>query len=126
MGKQLIKLINYGTNIDNIPDCTGRLLGVITDKLFSQVKRDKEAAAKVLTSETVTVGQAVAALEAVDLIKDGARIAIALTSRDTDKDLHGKLFVTPRVTSLNSYMSGKSASLNASTDLWFRIEVLEE
>lgn len=125
--RKVVKILYFGAENKCKPDVTGRLLGVVTDKLFSTIKRDDAAANKVLTTETVSVANLVEALEAVDFKEDGARVAIALHTKGTHGNVHGKLLITERVKELHNYTAERSVSMaTAGGSGWFRIEETED
>ena len=126
-GKKLTRITQYGRNTAK-PDFVGRLLGVVDDKLFSIIKRDKDAARKVLSEETTTIGEVVSVLEAADLSENGLRIALSVKMTGKTPCLTSRLYVTARIKSITTYTIGKAISVTTTEGPaeWFRVEEVEE
>jgi hypothetical protein len=125
--KKLTRITQYGRNCGK-PDYIGRLLGVVDDKLFSVIKRDKEAVRKVLSEETTLLSNVVSILEAADLNDNGFRIALAVKKVGKDRCLTSRLYISARIKTITAYTAGKAISVTteAGAAEWFRVEELEE
>ena len=125
--KRLTRITQYGRNTAK-PDFIGRLLGVVDDKLFSIIKRDKDAARKVLSEETAALADVAAILEGADLEDNGFRIALAVKRVGKEPCSSSRLYVTARIKTITAYTASKAISVTAADGGadWFRVEEMEE
>lgn len=125
--KRLTRITQYGRNTAK-PDFIGRLLGVVDDRLFSIIKRDKDAARKVLSEETASLADVVSVLEAANLEDNGFRIALAVRRVGKDPCSASRLYVTARIKTITAYTMNKAVSVTTTEGGadWLRVEEMEE
>jgi hypothetical protein len=101
---------------------TGRLIGLVNDKEFAAIIRNKELQKKCFTSATMPLTDIVDHHEKLE----GYRMVIAMKKVDGEPIIGNKLFITERLSLISYLDNDKSAGITGENGAYMFVEEVKE